>query len=753
MQEKIYVHTDKDVYFNGETMWFKIYDVDASYHQFLDVSKIAYVEILSADHKPVVQVQIGLDKGIGEGFLDIPSSAGSGNYTFRAYTNWMKNFSADCFFEKRITLINAYRNSVIQSNDSARVNVQFFPEGGSLVNGLESKVAFAASGINGNAEQVTGVIVNQRNDTIARFSSLRFGLGQFLFTPKGGDTYKAICFWKDGVITTHAFPHAYDNGYVVGLNEVNHQLNFRVNSIGHPANEMVYLLVHTRQKLRVAKFGFLEYGKMNFIINKDSLPEGVSHFTLLNANRQPICERLFFKRPADTIAFHVNSTKVSVSTREKVTLSVSALNSLKQTVNANASASVFLLDSLAQFDQSGITAYLYLTSDLKGNVDSPNYYLRGEDADVEEATENLVLTHGWSRFNWGDVLNNSSPVFQYLPEYNGHIVAARITTKDAGVSLGGTTAYLSVPAEKFQYGSAVADGKGLLRFGLREFYGAGEVVVQARHEKDSTLRIDVVSPFSENYSKRLLPPLELDRSWGTSLSNQFKAIDVSRVYDDARVPAFVLPTTPDTTAFYGEPDARYFLDDYTRFVTMEEVLREYVSQVMVRKSREGYHLRLLNQPYKVFFDNNPLVLIDGVPVFDMNKIMAVDPLKIKKLEVVSRKFYKGKDTYEGILSFSTYQGDLGGYSLDPNALVVRYDGLQINKEFYSPSYEDPSQRKNRLPDFRTTLFWSPNLQLNQSNNTLQFYSSDLPGQYLILIEGLSPDGKPGSGQFVIDVKR
>jgi len=164
-------------------------------------------------------------------------------------------------------------------------------------------------------------------------------------------------------------------------------------------------------------------------------------------------------------------------------------------------------------------------------------------------------------------------------------------------------------------------------------------------------------------------------------------------------------------------------------------------------------LRLLNQPYKVFFDNNPLVLIDGVPVFDMNKIMAVDPLKIKKLEVVSRKFYKGKDTYEGILSFSTYQGDLGGYSLDPNALVVRYDGLQINKEFYSPSYEDPSQRKNRLPDFRTTLFWSPNLQLNQSNNTLQFYSSDLPGQYLILIEGLSPDGKPGSGQFVIDVKR
>src|SRR6058998_3390886 len=99
MQEKIYVHTDKDVYFSGETMWFKIYEVDASYHQFFGLSKVAYVEILSTDHERVVQLKVELREGTGEGYIDIPSSVSSGNYIFRAYSAWMKNFPADYFFE------------------------------------------------------------------------------------------------------------------------------------------------------------------------------------------------------------------------------------------------------------------------------------------------------------------------------------------------------------------------------------------------------------------------------------------------------------------------------------------------------------------------------------------------------------------------------------------------------------------------------------------------------------------------------
>jgi hypothetical protein len=364
-----------------------------------------------------------------------------------------------------------------------------------------------------------------------------------------------------------------------------------------------------------------------------------------------------------------------------------------------------------------------------------------------------MLTHGWSRFNWDKLQNQSSPAFEFLPEYNGHIINARITNKGTSAPGGRVMCYLSVPAERHIFTNAIADANGYVRFETKKFYGAGEIVVQTNHEKDSSWRIDVVSPFSENFSGRPLHQLNLDPAWESALSNQFKITEISRVYGADRLLDYVLPVSSDSTPFYGEPDARYFLDDYTRFTTMEEVLREYVNQVQVRKTRENFHLHILNLPYKLFFDENPLVLIDGVPVFNMDKLMSLDPLKMKKLEVVSRKFYQGEAAYSGILSFSTYQGDLGGYSLDPNALIVRYDGLQINKEFYSPSYDDPTQRKSRLPDFRTTLFWSPNLQLSQSNNMLQFFSSDLPGRYLVLIEGISSDGKPGSGRLVLDVQK
>ena len=103
------MQTDKDVYFTGETIWFKIYDLDASLHELMDVSKVAYVEILSAERKPLMQLKVELDKGTGAGYIDLPSSINTGNYQFRAYTNWMKNFDADFFFEKRITIINAYK--------------------------------------------------------------------------------------------------------------------------------------------------------------------------------------------------------------------------------------------------------------------------------------------------------------------------------------------------------------------------------------------------------------------------------------------------------------------------------------------------------------------------------------------------------------------------------------------------------------------------------------------------------------------
>jgi hypothetical protein len=213
-----------------------------------------------------------------------------------------------------------------------------------------------------------------------------------------------------------------------------------------------------------------------------------------------------------------------------------------------------------------------------------------------------------------------------------------------------------------------------------------------------------------------------------------------------------IPKMPDSTAFYGQPDHKYFLDDYTRFITMEEVIREYVSGVSVRRRRQKFHLAVVNEPRHSIFDDDPLILLDGVPIFDADKIMAFDPLKTKKIEVVTKQYFLGAASESGIVSFFTYQGDLAGFQLDPNALVVEYDGVQLKREFYSPMYETTNQINSRIPDFRNVLYWSGDARPDaDGRKQLSFYTSDRPGKYAVVIQGLTIDGKAVSKTFTFDV--
>ena len=142
LQEKLFIHTDKDFYVAGDICWFKVYDVDGLLHKPLSLNKVAYVEILSADRQPVLQCKIALQAGSGNGSFMFPASMNSGNYVLRGYTSWMKNFHADYFFEKSITIVNTLKRPDWQKIESTPAyDVQFFPEGGNLVKGLESKLA------------------------------------------------------------------------------------------------------------------------------------------------------------------------------------------------------------------------------------------------------------------------------------------------------------------------------------------------------------------------------------------------------------------------------------------------------------------------------------------------------------------------------------------------------------------------------------------------------------------------------------
>jgi hypothetical protein len=199
----------------------------------------------------------------------------------------------------------------------------------------------------------------------------------------------------------------------------------------------------------------------------------------------------------------------------------------------------------------------------------------------------------------------------------------------------------------------------------------------------------------------------------------------------------------DTSTFYGNPDERYLLDDYTRFTTMEDVMREYVKGVWVRKQNDNFHFFLPDVVHRTV-TKNPLVTVDGLPVFNLDNVMKLDPLKIKRIDILSRKSFHGSVTFDGLIGFTSYKGDLAELSLDEKSHRQVYDGLQENREFYAPKYEN-NTIKNRIPDFRELLYWNP--QVKTSNNGeafVEFYTSEQEGNYFVVTQGTTTNGLVGS---------
>jgi hypothetical protein len=747
LQEKVFVHTDKTTYLPGEILWFKIYCVDGNDHKPLNLSKVVYVDVLDNSQNTIIQAKVAIKNGVGNGSLYIPVTVSNGNYKFRAYTNWMKNFSPDFYFEKMVTFVNPLKSpeGSIKPADAA-YDVQFFPEGGNLVAGIESKVAFKAVNQNGKGVELRGAVIDQHNDTVTRFRSLKFGMGSFLLTPVAGNSYKAVVKIANTIPVTKDLPAVNAQGYVVKLtNDASGQLNVTVSNAGS-ANENVYLFVHTRQVIKAAESAILTNGTASFKIDKNILGDGISHITIFNSAKQPVCERLYFKRPTQQLFITAGSDQQQYDVRKKVTVNIAAKDKADKPLETEMSMAVYRTDSLQGIDQSEIFSYLWLGSELKGNIESAGYYLKNVNAETDEALDNLMLTQGWRRFQWSKVLDNKPAEFSFLPEYYGHIISAKVVNSESGTPAKGVVTYLGVPGRRVQLYASLSDSLGRTNYFTKDFYGPNEIIAQTNQLVDSTYRIDISTPFSDQYSKTTYPKYSFNEGMVASLKEHSLGVQVANIYSGKFLKRYH-DAIVDSNAYYGKPSNTYKLDDFTRFTTMEEDLREYVKEDNIINSRGKFHIKVITSIG--FLDGeDPMVLVDGIPVFNLNKVFAIDPLKVKKLEVMAQRYYYGPTEQNGIFSFTTYKGDLGGVELDPRAIVVDYEGLQLQREFYSPVYDTQNQAASRIPDYRNLLYWTPTI----NDKGVSFYTSDQHGKYIGVIQGITANGDAASQYFTFEVK-
>lgn len=748
LQEKTYVHTDKSTYLAGEIVWLKVYLVDAAKGTPQGLSKVAYIDVLDKDNHFLAQAKLALNEGSGSGSLFLPLSVASGNYKLRGYTAWMKNFGSEHFFEKPITIINTLKNPEPRSTGDSAYAIRFFPEGGTLVTGLESTVAVQATAPTGSGQAFYATIVSEAGDSVAAVRSLQHGIGRFAFTPQAGHSYSAIVKLPSGRTVKKALPEADRDGYVMRMyKEGDSPQWIDVALSDGMTDRTLYLLVHNRKSLQQAVAQRVHNGRARFSIDATVLKDGITYFTICDEARKPVCERLYFKKPALASTLSLSSDKQEYGTRKRVNVTIQTDPS-DTAARTELSLAVTKNDVLQDSNRADIFTHLWLTSELGSGVEVPAYYF-STDADVAEATENLMLTHGWRRFRWTQLA--STPAFRFPPEVSGHLLRATIADR-FGKPAPGINAYLSVPGNPFQLAAAQSDSTGVATFELKHHYGPGEIVLQTNTAYDSGCRMAIMPPFAQPDAGSVLPLFTFSNAHAEALLQHSIGMQVQRVYREDSLNQFTPPPLYDTLPFYGRTQYSYVLDAYTRFPTMEEVLREYVRPINVVQRRGAPHLLILDEPRQQFFEGGELVLLDGVPLFRKDQIFAYDPLKVKKLDVITRRYYLGANFFNGLASFSTYSGNYDGLQLDPNAVVIDYEGLQLHREFYAPVYETPQQIQSRVPDFRSTLLWQPRVTVQHGAAMVSFYTSDVKGSYSIDVQGIDANGTPIVARLSMDVK-
>lgn len=747
LHEKVFVHTDKETYLSNEIIWVKAYSVNEMLHTPMNLSRVLYVELLDARKTSVLQTKVELTNGKGVGSVDL-SGLPTGTYRMRAYTRWMKNFSPRYFFDKNITIINAQNIPTEKPvSEAPTLQVGFYPEGGNLVEGLTSVVGFKVTDNLGRGLAVKGVIVDQSNTAVAMFESLKFGLGQFRFTPQKGSQYKAV-LTIDGQSTTHALPEVAAGGYVMDVKGTDKLTVTVTRSNPVSPSDYLFLLAHTRQQVKSVLVAFFKDDKVTFTIDKNKLGDGISHITVFDRLKSPVCERLVFKRPANQLVIDARPQLYQFGTREAVNVSVATRDSKSAPVSANLSFSMYAIDSLQQAPyQMGIASYLYLASDLGGRIEQPDFYLAQNDSVTNTALDNLLLTHGWRKFEWNAIIQQKQAPLQYAPDYGGQIVSGVLRDETTGLPADTAKVFLSVAGKNPRFRAVKTDRQGNFDIVVNELYGSKPVIFQT-----GGYTVELKDAFDARRDDVAVQDFTPVRSVEQTLTLSNVHTQVQRAF----YPADNFVNLPaDTIRFYGRPSISYNLDDYVRFPTLEDVFREYVPSVIVRRpaALKKSQVFVVNNASQVFFDKEPLILLDGMPVFNTDMLLSTEASTIKRVSIVNQKFFMGDVVYSGILDISTYKGNLGAFDIDPEAIVIDYDGLQRMRTFYAPDYSTPESRNSRMPDFRNMLYWQPNVNTDATGNAvIRFFTSDKKGNFVGVLHGLTADGLPGSRTFMISVK-
>lgn len=337
----------------------------------------------------------------------------------------------------------------------------------------------------------------------------------------------------------------------------------------------------------------------------------------------------------------------------------------------------------------------------------------------------------------------------FEPEDRGMLVKGTVYNESTQSGAPGVDVYLAFPGSTALVYVDVTDEAGGFSFLLPKMYGLRQIVLQTRTEQEMPLRIELAEEFHAIPAAQadvfVLPP-----DWIPQANASLANAQIRQSYQSFELPPVYKPEEPYADIpFYGSPEALYRLDDYNRF-PLPEFFYEIVNEVMVRGKYGNERVAVFNEWGAPFQDLPPLLLVDGVPVFDQRTFLKINNKLIESAAIVTEPFWLNPRFYNGIINLISFDKDGRCFRLPESALQRSLLTLLPEREFPLSDYE--AQKDNRLPDFRNTLYWNPSIQTDANGEaTVQFFTSDTIGAFEVRVEGIAENGLLGSGHTTFRV--
>ena len=748
--EKAYLQFDEPFYAAGDTIYFKAYVTLGERHQLSALSGVLHVDFINTNNKIDQSIKLQLVSGIAWGDFSLPDSLPKGNYRIRAYTQWMRNDGDKAFFERVIPVVSTEPEQIAESTSAgikfnAKPDVQFFPEGGYLVNGITSKIAFKAIGPNGKGIEVTGVVTDNNNTEVCRFSSTHLGMGSFYLQPQQNKSYTAKLIYADGNTDMIKLPDAQTPGVTLTVNNDSlPKASVRIeasNAYFAQYRDKDHLLLIYSGGVATSVTCRLDSNIISLDIAKRHLRTGVATVTLFSPGGEPLAERLFFVQNHDQLKLDIKTGKVVYAPKGKVTVALNAKTRADSAAMGHFSVSVTDESKVPvnENDENTILSNLLLTSDIKGGIEQPNYYFANISAATRGDLDLVMLTHGYRRFEWKPLLNNAYPAIAYQPE---KLLKIAGTAKMlGGRALNKGTVSLIAPFSGHGILSTATDDKGNFSFNNLLYMDSARFILQAVNAKGSN---NTVLTYKEDKTVDIKPYQQpsftvLDTTMTAYLKNNKRQRDqlyaqgliTGKMLKEVKVKARKLtPVVNDTK--YGVADQ--VIDgakiEYGGFLADRLISKTVGITYKIGKLMDAH----------AYSNSGPmLVVLDGVemPDFDLNSL---NTGLIDKIEVI--RDYSSN----GALIITTTKGVPLRDITSKGILPITARGFYKAREFYSPKYE--SAAPNKFADLRTTIYWNPEIPTDKSGNAqFDFYNADGKGSYKVVVEGIDAEGNLGRGVY------